>query len=66
MLKTIQKTAVQYDTWYAFKKELENTLWCHIPNDIWLEIKPKKALPWDDSDMRASLDNLLAKLGIDK
>jgi hypothetical protein len=65
MLNTIQKPAVRYNNWCVFKKELENNLWCHIPNDIWLKIKPQKALPWDDTDMQVSLAALLDLMGIE-
>lgn len=59
MLKRIAKNRIQYDTWYAFKKELELDLWCHIDNALWLKIKPKKALPWYGSDMQVALSRIL-------
>jgi hypothetical protein len=49
----------RYDTWYAFKKEAESTLMCHIDNPLWLKIKPKKALPWHGADMQVALARLL-------
>jgi hypothetical protein len=55
MQKVTTRNNRQYETWYAFKRELELNLWCHIANDVWLEIKPKKALPWDDADLKKAL-----------
>jgi hypothetical protein len=55
MQKSINRNRTQYDTWYAFKKDLELYLWCHLDNALWLKIKPKKALPWYESDMRTAI-----------
>jgi hypothetical protein len=55
MLKPTYKQKKQYDTWYSFKKEMELYLCCHIENVLWLKIKPKKALPWNEIDMRRSI-----------
>jgi hypothetical protein len=59
MQATITGKRVKYDTWYAFKKDLESYLWCHIDNVLWLKIKPKKALPWFESDMQTALSRVL-------
>ncbi|MDD5701811.1 MAG: hypothetical protein PHU23_07140 [Dehalococcoidales bacterium] len=48
----------QYETWYEFKKELETILWCYLANDIWLQIKPQKPLPWNESDLKSSIISL--------
>jgi hypothetical protein len=58
-LKNRPLNRAQYDTWFAFKKDLELMLWCHIDNSLWLKIKPKKALPWHESDMKATLSRML-------
>jgi hypothetical protein len=49
----------EYVTWYAFKKDLEEHLWGHVANDTWLEIKPKRPLPWDETDMQIALFKIL-------
>jgi len=46
---------MQYATWYEFKKECERRLGYSLLNRIWLELKPKSPLPWDDSHLRAVL-----------
>jgi hypothetical protein len=55
MIKTTRKQHKQYDNWYSFKKDMELYLWCHIDNVLWLKIKPKKALPWYESDMKMAM-----------
>jgi hypothetical protein len=60
MLKTIHKQRRQYDTWYAFKKDMELYLWCHIENVLWLKIKPRKALPWNQTDMGTAIAAITA------
>jgi hypothetical protein len=59
MPKNITGKQIEYDTWYAFKRDLERYLWCHIDNHLWLKIKPKKALPWFGSDMQTALTRVL-------
>ncbi len=43
-----------YLTWYAFKKDLESLCEHPILNNLWLQIKPQTALPWNSSNMRAA------------
>ncbi len=52
-------TRTHYATWYAFKKDLEFKLWCHLENALWLKIKPKKRLPWHGADMETALSRIL-------
>lgn len=47
-----------YLTWYEFKKDLQNKSGRGILNKEWLEIKPKKPLPWDNSVMESTLSKL--------
>ena len=49
---------MQYSTWYEFKKECEKQLGYSLLNGKWLEVKPKKPLPWDDTDMEVILITL--------
>jgi hypothetical protein len=60
-LKTLNERNLKYPTWQAFKTDLELNLWCHLSNDIWLQIKPKRALPWDESDMRTTIAAIIEK-----
>lgn len=46
---------MQYSTWYEFKKECEKRLGYSLLNGKWSEAKPKKPLPWDDTDMEVIL-----------
>ena len=49
-----QKTPL-YTTWYDFRRDLGKHLG-YIPlNQQWLQIKPRVALPWDESHIQASL-----------
>jgi hypothetical protein len=50
----------QFETLNAFKKEIELQLWCHLDNELWLKIMPKKALPWHISDMQVALLKILS------
>ncbi len=61
ILKDVTASNTRYDTWQAFKRDLELNLWCHLSNDIWLQVKPKRALPWNDSDMRAAIAEIIEK-----
>jgi hypothetical protein len=58
-LNSVTRNKPRYDTWYAFKRDLELNLWCHLENALWLKIKPKKALPWYGSDMEIALSRIL-------
>jgi hypothetical protein len=59
MPSAVAKCLKEYTTWYAFKKDLEDHLWGHVENDTWLKVKPKRALPWDESDMLIALFKVL-------
>ncbi len=65
-LKDRAKCSTRYDTWNAFKRDLELNLWCHVANDIWLQVKPKRALPWNASDMVTAIDAIFEKPEIHK
>jgi hypothetical protein len=47
-----------YDTWYAFKKDLESLCGHPILNRTWLQIKPQTALPWGKSQILTALSKL--------
>jgi hypothetical protein len=52
---TLPQAQSQYDTWYAFKRDLESLAGRFLPVDWWLRAKPKKPLPWTNQDMQDSL-----------
>lgn len=51
----MEDMSMQYDTWYEFKKECERQLGFSLLNGKWLVLKPRKPLPWDDTDLEAVL-----------
>lgn len=51
----------RYDTWNTFKKDLELNLGHFLPNNLWLKSKPKKPLPWSNTDMKEAFMSLLRK-----
>ncbi len=44
-----------YSTWYEFKRDLETRLGHWLPNEDWLEARPRDPLPWDESSLVAAL-----------
>ena len=50
-----RKTAMEYTTWYEFKKACENILGHSLLNETWLKVKPSNPLPWNDADVIAVL-----------
>jgi len=51
----MEDVSMQYNTWYEFKKECERQLGFSLLNGKWLELKPRKPLPWDETDLEAVL-----------
>ncbi len=51
----------QYYTWYDFKRDLEKKLGRFINVDTWLQIKPKKALPWNSDDLNSAVSDFAEK-----
>jgi hypothetical protein len=48
----------QWNTWYEFKDELESSIGFYIPLFVWLEIRPRKSLPWTYLDMQALITRI--------
>lgn len=46
-----RETAMEYNTWYEFKKDCENILGHSLLNETWLKVKPSNPLPWNDTDV---------------
>ncbi len=53
---------IVYWTWYDFKKDLEKVIGHPLLNQLWLEVKPKKPLPWNYSHFRRAL-SITERLG---
>ena len=49
------KTLPLYQRWDIFKKEMEIELGHYVVNNLWLQAKPKKPLPWSESDLEKSI-----------
>jgi len=45
----------RYSTWYEFKRDLEARLGHWLPNEDWLEARPRDPLPWDEVSLTAAL-----------
>jgi hypothetical protein len=45
----------RYQDWYTFKNDLETKLGQGLPVKVWLRAKPRKSLPWFESDMQVTL-----------
>jgi len=58
----ITKQAVTYETWYAFKGELQKRSGVVLLNDLWLQIKPRAPLPWHEYHMNEALLRLSNRL----
>ena len=58
MPDTRSGTQVEYKTWFDFKRELETILGQGLPVGLWLRTKPKRPLPWYDTDLHTTLAEL--------
>jgi hypothetical protein len=54
-MQRINSNIVEYETWYEFKRELQRRSGVVLLNELWLRIKPKYALPWNESHMREAM-----------
>jgi hypothetical protein len=48
-------TNERYFTWEAFKREVESNLGHYVSINLWLQAKPKKPLPWSNSDLAETI-----------
>ncbi len=48
---TIINASKMYYTWNAFKRDVELNLGHYVNNNLWIQAKPKKPLPWYYSDI---------------
>ena len=55
MENTILNTHQQYYAWDIFKRDLELNLGHYVPISLWLQMKPKKPLPWSDVDLQSTI-----------
>jgi|WetSurMetagenome_2_1015567.scaffolds.fasta_scaffold172895_2 hypothetical protein len=49
------RTRPLYDTWDIFKRDVEINLGYYLPNNLWLQSKPRKALPWSKFDLEETM-----------
>ncbi len=56
------KTMISYETWYAFKKELQRRSGLPLLNKVWLQTKPRDSLPWHEDHMKAALARLSSRI----
>ncbi len=61
-MRTSTKELSIYETWYDFKFELQRRSGVVVLNRLWLQIKPKTALPWYEHQMKESLSQLSSKI----
>ncbi len=54
MHNIVINAGVRYHTWDVFKRAVERDVGHYVSNNLWLQAKPKKALPWSESDMQAT------------
>ena len=47
-----------YETWYDFKKELQRRSGTILLNQKWLQLKPKMPLPWPESKLKETLEQM--------
>jgi hypothetical protein len=45
----------RYETWDVFKRAVESKLGHYVDNNLWLQAKPRKPLPWTESDLEQSI-----------
>jgi hypothetical protein len=55
MKNNLLNTIPKYETWNVFKKEVELKLGHYLDNNLWLQAKPKKPLPWSGYDLEQSI-----------
>ncbi len=55
MENTVCNAREQYYTWDIFKRDLELNLGHYVPISLWIQMKPKKPLPWSDSDLKQTM-----------
>jgi hypothetical protein len=55
---TIINARPQYYTGDVFKRDVELNLGYFVPNSLWIQCKPKKSLPWSNSDLKETLSQI--------
>ncbi len=50
-----------YETWYDFKRELQQRTGVILLNKVWFQIKPKAPLPWHDYHMAEAIKQLASR-----
>ncbi len=52
MQETIINAKPLYYTWTSFKRDLELNVGHYVSNNLWIQAKPKKPLPWTNADLK--------------
>ncbi len=58
MHDTIINARPLYYTWNVFKGDVELNLGHYVANNLWIDAKPKKPLPWSNSDLKEAISRL--------
>ena len=53
---------MEYDTWYEVKRDCEKLVGTGLSNRIWLRVKPRAPLPWNDTDKAVVLSRIIRLL----
>lgn len=53
--EVLPDTLPGYERWDIFKKEAELKLGHYVDTNLWLQAKPKKPLPWSNSDLQKTV-----------
>jgi hypothetical protein len=56
------KELTLYETWYAFKKELQRRSGLTVLNQLWFQTKPRAPLPWYEHHMKTALTGLSSRI----
>ncbi len=54
----------EWETWQEFKDQIEAEVGFYIPVYVWLEIRPKRPLPWNEGDYRTLIARISSSSAI--
>jgi len=57
----ITEEVALYETWYDFKRELQQRSGVVLLNKTWFQVRPQAPLPWQNKHMREALERLKIK-----
>lgn len=56
--RTINLSYREWESWVDFKEALEAEVGLYLPVNLWLEIRPKRPLPWHSGDFQSLVDRI--------